>query len=434
MFSARYLFIIFLVVSLIYDYVLSRIADNQRKKPLPEEVADVYDKERYKKYLDYVADNKKLANKYKIIDVVFSVIIILSPVFAVIENWCGGKPIKVCLITVFLFWVVNAVTSSIQGYESTFKIEEKYGLNKKDMKEFVKDLLINEGLELFLLAAIMGIMAYIGEHMAVWTNNFSVGYVKALVICAGIAGIIIVFAIIAQGIGYITLHKQYTFTPLEEGELKDKINKLQETSKKKVKNIFVYNESKKTTRKNAFLLKLYFIYREFGIADNFMNENAEDELLAVLSHEIGHLKHRKNHLNFISYGLIAIEVLAVIYLIANPMVCLFINKWVRDSFLITTNNYYILLMIYINILQPILFVTKIFMNYKSRWEEYEADREAVANGYGKELITTFKTLSSDELINVNPSCLIEFLEYDHPGMYHRIKAINEAIENSGCKG
>ena len=39
---------------------------------------------------------------------------------------------------------------------------------------------------------------------------------------------------------------------------------------------------------------------------------------------------------------------------------------------------------------------------------------------------TFKRLSNDELVNVNPHPIIEFLEYNHPGMYQRIKAIREA--------
>lgn len=428
MFSARIFVLVISLISLIYDYVLSKIADKQRKRPLPDEVSDIYDKERYQKYLDYVADNKKLANRYKIIDVILLIILVVSPVFAWIEDVCNENTYGIFFVTLLVFWVISTVIGVFQSYESTFKIEEKYGLNKKDKKEFYKDEVLNNGLEFFLLAGMGAIFTYVGEHMAGWTNDFSVGYSKVLYICIGIAIVVIVFIVLAQGISYLLLHKQYTFTPLEEGELKDKINKLQESSKKKVKNIFVYDESKKSTRKNAFLLKLYFVYREFGIADNFINENAEGELLAVLSHEIGHLKHKKNILNFLSYGLWVLEAFAVIYLMANPTVCLAINKWVRDSFDINANNYYMLMTVYLGVIKPLLFCTQIFGNYRIRSEEYEADREAVKNGYGKDLVKTFKALSSDELVNVNPHPVIEFLEYDHPGMYQRIKAINEACE------
>ena len=274
----------------------------------------------------------------------------------------------------------------------------------------------------------MGIVIFVGEHLASWTNNYSVGYVKSILICAAVGAVIFLFVVIAKLLSYAILRKQYTFTPMEEGELKDKINKLQEGSKKKVKDIYVYNESKKTTTKNAFLLKLFW-HREFGIADNFMNENAEDELLAVLSHEVGHLKHKKDIRNFISYGIDAIFIIIAIYLIANPAVCLWIQAWVRESFDITYANYYVYFVVYSYIVTPIMFLVNVFESYKSKWEEYEADREAVKNGYGEALITTFKTLSSDELVNVNPHPFIEFTQYDHPGMYRRIKAIKEAEEN-----
>ena len=75
---------------------------------------------------------------------------------------------------------------------------------------------------------------------------------------------------------------------------------------------------------------------------------------------------------------------------------------------------------------PFMFLFDVYHNAIIRSQEYEADKEAVKNGYGEALIATFKKMSSDELINVNPASIIEFLEYDHPGMYHRIKAIMEA--------
>ena len=73
-------------------------------------------------------------------------------------------------------------------------------------------------------------------------------------------------------------------------------------------------------------------------------------------------------------------------------------------------------------------ITSLFSNWKSRREEKEADLNAVKEGYGEELIATFKRVSDDELIDVNPAPVIEFCEYIHPGMYQRIKYIREAME------
>lgn len=426
MFSARFFILIMSLGKLAYDYLLTGISDAHRRKPLPKEVADVYEPERYQTYINFQADKKKLKNKFNLISLVIDIILIFSPVYRMIDGWCNQNPYLVFLATYAIIWIISTIIDTWSSYEITFALMEKYGLNKKDLKEFIKDEVLNGLFGLILTAGLLELLTYIGEHMSLWTNNFTVGYRISLLILAGIIAVLLLFFGIAQLIGYAVLRKQYTFTPLEDGELKDKINALQEGSKKKVKYIYVYNESKKTTTKNAFLLKLFW-HREFGIADNFMNENAENELLAVLSHEIGHLKHKKNILNFIGYADKVVLAIILLLLMVKPDIILTCTEWIRTSFDISANNYYLIFIAFGYIINPISYLRGLFFMYKSRWEEYEADREAVKNGYGEELIKTFKTLSSDELVNVYPHPFIEFTEYDHPGMYQRIKAINEGM-------
>lgn len=425
MFSAKILILIILALKLIYDGFTLYLSNKQRKLPLPEEVADIFDEDRYNKYLGYVADKQKLYIIFTGVGLVTDMILLFSPIYSLFENICKQNVYLVFLLTFVVFWIIGLITDIIRDYITTFKIEEKYGLNKKTIKEFVKDVLLEQVLEIVVTCGLMMIIIFIGEHMNKWTNGFTVGYLKSFLLCLAIAAVIGVFLVAATLFSYFILKVQYTFTPLEEGELRDNINKLQESSKKKVKQIYVYDESKKSTRKNAFLLKLFW-HREFGIADNFIDGNSDRELLAVLSHEIGHLKHKKDFFNFLSYARFVVIFALVVFLIANPAPILFINGWVRESFGISVNNYYIWMIVFSSILEPVMAIVKIFSTYRIRREEYEADREAVKNGYAEELIKTFKTLSSDELINVNPHPLIEFLEYDHPGMYRRIKAINEA--------
>lgn len=432
MFSARLFILLVLIIKLIYDFILSKVADNQRKKPLPEEVADVYDAKRYQTYLDYTADSKKVRNKFKAVNLIIDTVLVFSPIYTWFDAMGDNNPYKVFLITYAVIWVIGLVIETWSSYEVTFGILEKYGFNKKDIKEFIKDEVLGQFLDVFVTVLLMLIMIYAGEHMSAWTNNFTVGLATSLVICLAVVAVIYAFICIARLVSYIVLKKQYTFTEMEEGELKSKINGLQESSKKKIKKIYIYNESKKTTTKNAFLLKLFW-HREFGVADNFMNENAEDELLAILSHEIGHLKHRKDIRNYISYGIKVIIFAIVVCLVANPSLCLDINSWIRKSFDLTINNYYLIFIVYSSIIEPVGFVMGVFEAYRSRCEEYEADREAVSNGYADALIRTFKTLSSDELVNVNPHPFIEFTQYDHPGMYQRIKAIENAKQKLSIK-
>lgn len=423
--SARLFIIVFTLLKLLYYVFTCIVMDKQRKKPLPKEVSDIYDQERYETYLNYIKDNRKLSIVIKIVSFVILILLTYSNMYEKIDAIAKGNVYLIYFMTYAIYFVVETIESYLFQYYDTFYVEAKYGFNKKDKKEFHKDFFLGIFTEMLLMPLLSVIVIFIGEHLPIWTNGFTMDVKIVTLICLGIFLIFAIFILFANFVSLWMLKKQYTFTLLEEGELKDKINALQEGAKKKVKKIYVYNESKKSTSKNAFLLRFLWI-REFGIADNFISENAEKELLAVLSHEIGHLKHKKNIFDILTYGF-GISIFALlVYALCNIEVVDALLSWICTSFDVNSNNYYMNIQIITYMIAPFMFLFDVYHNAIIRSQEYEADKEAVTNGYGEALIATFKKMSSDELINVNPASIIEFLEYDHPGMYHRIKAIMEA--------
>ncbi len=212
---------------------------------------------------------------------------------------------------------------------------------------------------------------------------------------------------------------------MEDNALRHKINDLLKGVKKKIYHIHVYDESKKSISKNAFVLHFLF-YREISIADNFLDENAEEELLAVISHEVGHIKHKKTFLEYLSYIELFLLFCVLVYCVYNPILLENFVSWINQSFGIQTTNYYLLVIAINTFLRPIEFVVSIYSNYISRVNEYEADQNAVKEGYGEALIRTFKEISNDELIDVNPCKWVEITEYNHPGMTNRIRAIRKS--------
>ena len=423
--SARILILLFMLLRLAYNGITTYLEIQQRKKPLPAEVSDIYDSDRYAQFLTHESDINKLYYAYQLAYSFVEIPLLFSSVFSAIERWVNGNVYLVFLVTGILYWVIGQIFEVPYKYLLTFKIEEKYGLNKKDLHEFIKDELLDQLGELASLALFF-LLIFIGEHLPIWTHHFSISWGNTILISLAIFAVVVVVVILMQLFQYFILKKQYTFTPLPEGELKDKIIELMKGCKKKVHGIYVYNESKKSVEKNAFLLKLLW-HREFGIADNFITENAERELLAVLSHEIGHLKHKKNLLNYISIGVAVLASALIVVFIHNPTIFLKLNAWTRTSFNLSVNNYYLLFSVYGAVITPINFLAHIYDNYESRVEEDEADYNAVRNGYGEDLIETFKKMSTDELVDVNPHPVVEFLEDDHPSMYHRIVTIRKGI-------
>lgn len=424
--SARTVMVLCMVLNLAYQGWYTYLEIKQRKNPLPQEISDIYDEDRYKKFLEHESDLNRFFYISEAISLLIEIGILFSPLFEKLDRALPGRPYAVFLLTFLVYQTIGIIGSLIQNYIYTFKIEEKYGLNKKTKKEFAKDFAIDQITGLVSVLAIFLVLIFIGEHMATWTGNFSVGWKTSLIITVVLYVIIAAVVSLVSVLELVSLKKKYTFTPMEKGELRDKIEGML-IGAKKVKQIYVYDESKKSVEKNAFLLKFLW-HREFGIADNFLNENSERELLAVLSHEIGHLKHKKNIWDFISYGFLAMVAAAVAVTIKNPAFFLNMNAWVRESFGIAVNNYFILLSLYGMILVPISFVVSLYSHFVSRRKEREADMEAVKNGYGEDMIAMFKRLSSDELIDIYPHPIIEFIEDDHPGMYNRIKYIREATD------
>ena len=418
----QWILIGFCIIQLLYHFVLMHIANEQRKKPLPKEVADIYDEKKYEEFLEYKKDHRMLSFVEKTISLGIDIVIVFSPFFVYMEEWFGKNPYTLFIGTFLVLTIVNGCFECVFEWISTFKIEEKYNKNKKTIQEFWKDFLIENGLNIVVGLGMFLPAIYVCEHLDGWTNHFSISYGQSFLLtfllALGFGCILMFFSFLSL----VALKKQYTFKELEEGELRSQIEDLMKDSKKKVKKIEVYNESKKSNSKNAFLLKLLW-YRQFGIADNFLLENSQRELLGVLAHEVGHLKHKKNIYNYIHYGFFGLGFLLIVYLIPNGELFMRMGQWIRESFALKQSAYYVYVLVLSLVTSPIFFLIDVFNKYATRIEEYEADHNALKEGYGEDLIALFKEISKDELIDVYPSVWIERLTYDHPGMYRRILAL-----------
>ncbi len=402
----------------------------QRRKPLPASVADVYDETRYQTFIDYKTDCRMPYYMSEGISLGIDLLVLFSPFYA----WMDQHTANVYTLTwttALLLLVINAVITAFFAYHRTFFIEQKYGLNKRTKKEFWKDYLIDTGMDALITVCVLSFITFVCEHISSWTGQFSYTYGQTFLLCVGLGLIGFVIMLVLSLLSMVALMAQYTFTDLEDGPLRQRIMELQKDSKKKVKRIKVYNESKKTNSKNAFLMKLLW-FRMFGIADNFILENAQNELYAVLSHEIGHLKHKKDIYNYSKYGILALGFLLVVGVASHPAILWQCNAWVQNAFGSLKTNYYLVLYVMMTFFEPVSMVLSVYFNAISRREEKEADMNAVKEGYGRELIDTFKKISDDELVDLNPPRIVEVLKYDHPSMVHRIEYIERAMEEQIC--
>ncbi len=312
----KIILIAIMVIHTIFDFILRSIAIKHRELPLPEEVSDIYSEERFQKFKAYKKDYLFPGIFQSLLSLIVDIVIIVSPFYSLMERLGRNNIYLIFIVTLLITSLIEEIVNLPFDYYATFVIEEKYGKNKKTPLIFFKDECLGFVSNLVIMCVIVlpltALVLHLIHHTALTSFTLTNSILFTLILAVGIG----VVMLIAMGLSYIVLNIQYKFTDLEDGELKDKIIYLMHDSKKKVKHIKVYNESKKSTGKNAFLLKMLW-YREFGIADNFINENDEDELLAVLSHEIGHLKHKKNIYNYLRYIFISMLLIVLIVVLTN---------------------------------------------------------------------------------------------------------------------
>lgn len=423
--SARAFIAVMGLLSLAYNALLDLLANVQRTKPLPPEVRDVYDAGRYRTYSRYVAQLERANLVHKVLSWVITVLLIYLVPFEGLSVALGNNPYAVAFMTSVVFWAARAVERFRHRYHVRFTIEERFGINRLTRRRFLLNFAANSVIGLLISSLFTEMVAFLGEHLYAWTNGYSVGVAGAVALAVVMLLAVASVSTIEQVVNYRIMRREYEFTPLPASPLRTRIEELLRGTRKRVRNIYVYDESSKSTKRNAFVLRMLFT-RDIGIADNFLTGTSERGLISVILHEIGHLKHRVGWRDVAGYALGAVVVAVTVALVLDPSPVLDITEWCRASFGLSEVNYALLVQLFGAFLEPVSALMDIFNNWRSRGDEYEADLEAVRQGYGEDLIATFKQLSADELVNVNPHPVVELLTYDHPGMYHRIRAIRRA--------
>lgn len=422
--TAQLIVIALLAAGLAWDAHLSRRSERQFQKPLPPSVADVYDADRYAEFRAYHAEHERLARGAALAGAAITLAALVSPYFKWMDRAFGANPYALAFFSYLWIWAVKTAAAAIFSYYDVFVIEARHGQNRRTPQKFAKDTVLDAAESLAVGGGGLTLAVWLIGRLAAWTGGAGAGRALA---AAGIAGAVLFAGFIAAaGLELFVLTRQYRLTPLPDGALRDQIMALQAGVKRPITRILVYNESAKSTRKNAFMFR-FFGFKAFGIADNFLSGHSERELLAVLSHEIGHLKHKRTPANFVPAVMAAAGVLLLAVCCAHPGLPGGFDAWVRGCYGLARTNLVLDFALIRIFAGPAATAISIWHNFRSRREEKEADMEAVRNGYGAELIATFKRLSRDQLVDVNPDPTVEALTYDHPGMAARIAYIEEAM-------
>ncbi len=402
----KLLIIILAVIGSLYSLVIKLVELRSTKNPTPENVADIYDGETYAKWKKYSAEHARLSIIFGIITLAISVCLLAFNVYSAFASLFPNKMFLQLFAVVLIECCVGFIVDIPRSYIATMKIEEKYGFNRSSMKTFVTDLIRN-----FIIGLLLSVgLAWLVAVCHMWLGNYmAILFVAALVL----------FSLIMVFLYPYLSRLGNKFTPLEEGELRTRLMELLTSHGYTVRAIEVMDASRRTTKQNAYFtgfgkLKTIVLY------DNLVNAMTPDEICAVFAHELGHGLHKDtlklqvvNTLNFVLIALAAWLFAAV--------------DGFYSEFGFGTVNYgftFILIGVALSVIQPF---TGIIINAMSRKFEFAADRQAVKEGYGKDMIPALKKLAKENFANLSPSPLYVVLEYSHPPIDKRISAIEKEM-------
>lgn len=205
-------------------------------------------------------------------------------------------------------------------------------------------------------------------------------------------------------------------TPLEEGELRTAIEKFSNKVGFKLDNIYVIDGSKRSTKANAFFSGLG-PRKTIALYDTLIEKHTENELVAVLAHEVGHFK-KKHIFSGLVFSIIQIGIMTFFF-----ELCLSLPE-ISSALGGSDISFHLGLIGFSIVFSPISMLSGILMNYISRKNEFEADAYAKQTFNGEDLALALKKLSVDSLSNIYPHPLYVFFHYSHPPLIKRLRALN----------
>jgi STE24 endopeptidase len=318
------------------------------------------------------------------------------------------------LIFFFTFNLITTVLSLPTSLWSTFVLEEKFGFNKQTPALFMTDLLKGQALMVVLGAPILS--AFLAIIQKTGNQFFYYLWLFGIVVQA--------FMITVYPIAILPLFNK--LSPLESGPLKSGVEALAVRLKFPLKELYQIDGSKRSAHSNAYFFGLPW-KKHIVIYDTLIEKSETEEVVAVLSHELGHwsLSHTTKLFGIAQFHMFYIFALFSVFI--N-------NRSLYESFGFHREFPIIIgFILFSDALAPMDTVVKLLMNILSRKFEFEADAFAVKLGYPKELAKALIKLQVQNLSTMDADWMFASYHFSHPILPERLDALGWYGDKSGAK-
>ena len=410
-----------IIALVIFNYLFSNILDylNHKnwKDEIPKELKDFYDKKKYKQAKLYALSKNKIGLLSSTISFLLVVSLLVFNGYGYIDQLVNSFNLNLFLpfeinnsftksgAFFLILFILNLIISIPFSYYNTFVIEENFGFNKTTKSTFFFDIIKSSILSILIGGFLLFLALYL-------YNSLNDGFWLYLWI-----GLSLLMVLINMFYADLIVPIFNKLTPLENGDLRKKIENYSKEVGYLLKNIYVIDGSKRSTKANAFFSGLG-PRKTIALYDTLIEKHTENELVAVLAHEVGHFK-KKHVFSGLLMSVIQIGVMAFFFelCLKLPEISLALGG--------SGVSFHLGLIGFSIIFSPISMMSGILMNYISRKNEFEADSYAKETYNGDDLSLALKKLSVDSLSNIYPHPLYVFFHYSHPPLIKRLRALNK---------
>jgi STE24 endopeptidase len=394
-----------------YDYSFRR----SHGREIPSELAEYIDSAVIDKTCRYEDAKYKLWLPQNILGCALSLTLVFTGFYSWLFNqfWCMTQNVY---LTALLFLLCGTLPSSVLSLPfelyGEFVVEKKFGFSTMTFRLWLADQIKGILLSLVLLVPLILIMIALLENASSWWWLL-------------LGAVYVVFSL-----GISVLYPRFIaplfnkFTPLEESSLKHRLSLLLEKTGFKASGVYVMDASKRSKHSNAYFTG-FGKTKRIVLYDTLVKQLTEEEIEAVLGHELGHYK--KHHI--VKRLAVSIPLsFAVLFIVS-----LFImHTQLYTGFGFSTNADVFPHMQFIGIfLLSLIFggysdVKNLVSNYFNRRDEFQADAfSAHVCGSGKPLITSLIKLNKENLSELTPPRIYCIFNYNHPSLLQRIRALDK---------
>lgn len=401
-----YLIIIIPVAGYIVERYLNYLNSTMWTDRVPEKLKGICDEEDYRKTQHYQKENEKLSLWSSSFNLIVILLMIIAGGFAFADRIAVSLSSNVVLISLAFFGIIGLASDLINipfSYYDTFVIEKKYGFNTMTIRTFITDHLKSWLLALIVGVPVLGLITWFYYKTG---RNFWV-----------YAWLLITVFSVFMNLFYSELivplfNKQI---PLPPGTLRSSIEAFAGGTGFKLKNIYVINGSKRSTKANAYFSG-FGPKKRIVLYDTLLDEFTDEEIVAVLAHEIGH--YRKKHV-----------LISLAFSVFLTGFMLFLFSLVAENSLFShalgaeKASFHLALIVFGILYSPLSLLIGLLTNYVSRKNEFGADNFVKENYKPGKLSDALKKLSVKNLSNMMPHPAYVFFHYSHPPLLSRLEKL-----------